>query len=161
MQALQPILTQQRQPLEAQSFSIKPYGKVIDTSTKQGSELYGQAIKTFDPLYDGSQEHLHTYIDKIRQRSGHLNCIKIFDITSHNELRKNIFEDYNSLTLEEIRQAAIIRWSVNNWNKQSSYIMGIAMLDSLDQNFRSRVVDHSEKYTISENNVQCVDAPTL
>ena len=66
VRALQPIMPQQRPQAQSQSFNIKPYGKIIDTSTKQGSELYSQAIKRFDPLYDGSEEHLHTFIDKVK-----------------------------------------------------------------------------------------------
>ena len=65
VQALQPILPSQREQTQTLNFNIKPYGKVIDTSTRQGTELYSQAIKRFDPLYDGSQEHLHAYVDKV------------------------------------------------------------------------------------------------
>ena len=121
VQALQPILPPQREQTQTPNFNIKPYGTVIDTNTKQGTELYSQAIKRFDPLYDGSQEHLHAYVDKVRQRAGHLNCIEIFDIPtqsdSGNETKMNIFDDYNSLTLQETYQTATARWSTNNWEK--------------------------------------------
>ena len=165
VRALQPMMPQQRNPAQSQVFNIKPYGKIIDTSTKQGSELYGQAIKKFDPFYDGSEDHLHTFIDKVKQRAGHLNCVKIFNVTQYNasgsRSKRNIFDDYNSLTLQEVRDAATERWRTNTWLKQASYIMGTAMLNSLDQDFRSRVADHSEDYTIIEDNVACVDGSTL
>lgn len=96
VRALQPILPQNRQLDQPKILSIKPYGRIIDTNTTQGSELYSQGIKRFDPLY-GSQEHPHRYIDKVRQQAGNLNCMKIFNITTHNNLgipsRKNIFDN--------------------------------------------------------------------
>ena len=73
----------------------------------------------------------------------------------------NLFEDYTTITLNQTRNAAIARWNVNNWQKQASYIMGLATLESLGENFRSHVADHQEKYSTTDNNVQCVDGPLL
>ena len=123
-------------------------------------------LGNFKPAFDGEQEKLHAFVDKIRQRASHLNCTEIFNVPIVNvlgaeRLMYNLFEDYTTITLNQTRNAAIARWRINNWQKQASYIMGLATLESLGENFRSRVADHREKFSITDNNVQCVDSPLL
>ena len=167
VQAMHPIMGAVNRNEQGQGgFNLKPYGQVLDTSTKCGLELYGQAIRKFEPVFDREQEKLHAFVDKIRQRASHLNCTEIFnvpivDVLGAEQLMYNLFEDYTTITLNQTRNAAIARWSVNNWQKQASYIMGLATLESLGENFCSRVADHQEKYSITDNNVQCVDGPLL
>ena len=172
VQAMRPIIGQgqaaepEGRNREGNQFNLKPFGEILDTSTKRGSELYGQATKKMEPIFDGTQENLHTFIDKVRQRAGHLNCIRIFEVPIVGVLGEriatyNLFEDYTNLSLEQVKRTALDRWHENNWLKQASYIMGIAILDSLGDSFRSRIADHNEKYMILENNQNCVDGPCL
>ena len=167
VQAMHPIMGAVTRNEQGQGgFNLKPYGQVLDTSTKRGSELYGQAIRKLEPTFDGEQEKLRAFVDKIRQRVSHLNCTEIFnspivDVLGAERLMYNLFEDYTTITLNQTRNATIARWSVNNWQKQASYIMGLATLESLGENFRSCVADQQEKYSIADNKVQCVDSPLL
>jgi len=145
---------------EQQTFNLKPYGRVLDTTTKRGSELYNQAIKAFESKYDGNEGTFHNFMSKVKQRAGHLMCGGIFNV-EENGKTYNLFEDYSSITTEMAKGTAMNRWRINDWHKQGSYIMGMAMLDSLEDEFRARLLTYQDDYTIMENDVPCVDGPLV
>ena len=105
---------------EQHVFSLKPYGRVLDTTTKRGSELYNQAIKSFESKYDGSENTFHNFMSKVKQRAGHLMCGRIFNV-EENGKTYNLFEDYSSITTEMAKGAAMNRWRMTGINRGHIY----------------------------------------
>ena len=128
-------------------FALKPYGAVLNMGNKRDAELYNQAIKPFDVKYDGSETTFDNFLNKIKQRAGHLMCESIYE-TEEEGVRLNLFEDYTNVSTTQMKAAAIARWQNDDWKKQASYIMGIATLDSLEDTFRARLLSYQENYTI-------------
>ena len=68
-------------------FALKLYGAVLNTGNKRDAELYNQAIKPFDVKYNGSETTFYNFLNKIRQRAGHLMCESIYKTEEEGESR--------------------------------------------------------------------------
>jgi len=141
-------------------FTLKPYGEVLNTTNKRDAELYNQAIKPFETKYDGNEGTFYNFLNKIKQRAGHLMCNDIYEVEQEG-VRMNLFADYTTVETHQAQQQARTRWTTNNWKKQASYIMGMATLDSLEDEFRARLLTYQSDYTIEDNGVACADGPLV
>ena len=141
-------------------FTLKPYGEVLNTTNKRDAELYNQAIKPFEMKYDGGEATFYNFLNKVKQRAGHLMCDEIYDV-EQGGIRMNLFNDYTTITTQQAKQEATTRWTNNNWKKQASYIMGMATLDSLEDEFRARLLTYQSDYVIEDNGVACADGPLV
>jgi hypothetical protein len=148
-------------PAVPNPFALTPYGTVLDTTQKRDAELYSQAVRKFDPTYDGTLINLQSFVDKIKQQTEHLQCTAIFSVTTMNHMDLDLFTKYTTITLADVRTMAITRWGGNDWNKQSSYIMGIVIMDSLNDDFRTRVIDKRSNYQIKDGGSFKTDGPLL
>ena len=61
-------------------FTLKPYGEVLNTTNKRDAELYNQAIKPFEMKYNGGEATFYNFLNKVKQRAGHLMCNEIYDV---------------------------------------------------------------------------------
>ena len=141
-------------------FALKPYGTVLNTTNKRDAELYNQAIKPFDIKYDGNEATFYNFLNKIKQRAGHLMCESIYEIQEEGNTL-NLFDDYTNINTTQAKVAATTRWQNNNWAKQASYIMGVATLDSLEDEFRARLLTYQVNYTVRDNGAECADGPLV
>ena len=141
-------------------FALKPYGTVLNTTNKRDAELYNQAIKPFDIKYDGSETTFYNFLNKIKQRARHLMCESIYEIEEEGT-HLNLFDDYTNINTTQAKAAATTQWQNNNWEKQASYIMGIATLDSLEDEFRARLLTYHVNYTVKDNDAECADGPLV
>ena len=87
-------------------------------------------------------------------------CNEIYDV-EQGGIRMNLFSDYTTINTQQARQEATTRWTTNNWKKQASYIMGMATLDSLEDEFRARLLTYQSDYVIEDNGVACADGPLV
>ena len=81
-------------------FTLKPYGEVLNTTNKRDAELYNQAIKPFEVKYDGSEGTFYNFLNKVKQRAGHLMCNEIYDV-EQGGIRMNLFNDYTTINTEQ------------------------------------------------------------
>ena len=88
-------------------FALKPYIAVLNTGYKRDAELYNQAIKPFDVKYDGSETTFYNFLNKIKQRAGHLMCESIYE--TKEGVRLNLFEDYMNISTTQTKAGAIAR----------------------------------------------------
>ena len=61
-------------------------------------------------------------------------CGNIYEVIKNGDTL-NLFDDYTNISTARAKEVAANQWNNNNRKKQSSYIMGMAMLDSQEDNF--------------------------
>lgn len=135
-------------------FSMTPFGaNHVDMNTDAGRKLYQMATAPLgETKFDGSPHNVSSFLDKLKERTMTNNCSEIFSIGY-----LTLFAHYAQITVDEVRAAAIVRHSVNNWQKQSSYWVGLAISGSITDEVRSSIIHFREKYEIAGY----VDGPTL
>ena len=121
-------------------FKLTPYGQVLDLNVDKDTKLFKSACDPFENTFDGEIKNVTSFIDKVKNRAKHIQCYSIFDIRTPNGTTLSLFDKWSTISKEEVRAAAATRWGDNNWKKQASYIMGKAILESLNEEFRARVI---------------------
>ena len=89
------------------------------------------------------------YQDNVQRRSQHIQCVPIFNVT-RNGITESILTRYGQINTVDARSEAIQRWSNDDWLRQASYIMGKCILDSITEEFRSRVLRYESDYLITQ-----------
>ena len=92
----------------------------------------------------GANSLLHHLQDKARQ----VNLYEVFEVTTTQGQVLNLFDHYLSISLQEVRTAAITRWSTNTWKRQGSYMLSLSLLKSLSTNFHTHIISHKPDYSI-------------
>ena len=77
---------------------------MLNTGNKRDAELYNQAIKPFDIKYDGGETTFYNFLNKIRQRAGHLMCESIYEMEEEGTTL-NFFEDYTNISTTQTKNS--------------------------------------------------------
>ena len=142
-------------------FQLTPYGKTLNLNEEKDTKLFKSASDPFEVTFNGEAKHATSFIDKIRNRTNHIQCTDIFTVTNENGERISIFDKWQSLELRRVKEEATQRWQVNDWKKQASYITGKVIMESLGEEFRARVIQHNEDYQIEAHGTKQNDGPLL
>lgn len=137
--------------------SLTPYGRVLDlANSSDDAKLYNRAIEALDEKYDGDPKNMGAFVDAIKRRTTYLRCMGLFNIPVDYAVL-NMFESYLRITITHVHAARVNVWNQNNWLTQAAYIMGQVIINSLTQEFRSRVVRKEAQYTYNH----IVDAASI
>ena len=126
-------------------FSLTRYGNLLNLSTDRDTKLMQKAIEPFTTTFDGDVKNIDSFTDKIKERAKYIKYMHIFDIQTPLGTCLSLFD---AITIEEVRAAAAPRWRENMWTKQASFIMGKVLLDSLSEEFRSKLILNEQDYQI-------------
>ena len=143
------------------TFQLTPYGKTLNLNDEKDTKLFKSASDAFETTFGGEAKHATSFIDKIRNRSNHIQCTDIFMVTNDEGERISIFDKWQSIELPKVREEAMERWQVNDWKKQASYITGKVIMESLGEEFRARVIQHNNDYQIEAHGTKQNDGPLL
>jgi len=142
-------------------FQLTPYGRTLNLNDEKDTKLFKSASDAFETTFGGEAKHATSFIDKIRNRSNHIQCTDIFTVTNENGERISLFDKWQSIELSKVRDESMQRWRVNNWKKQASYITGKVIMESLGEEFCSRVIQHHHDYQIEAHGTKQNDGPLL
>ena len=142
-------------------FKLTPYGKVLDLESDKDTKLFKSACDPFETTFNGEIKNVSSFIDKVKNRAKHIQCYAIFNIRTPSGDTLSLFEKWSTITKGEVRAAAATRWGTNNWEKQASYIMGKAILESLNEDFRARVIQGAKDYEMIEGGAKYNDGPCI
>ena len=145
----------------AMAFKLTPYGEVLDLSNDKDTKLFKSACDAFETTFDGELKNVTSFIDKVKNRAKHIQCYGIFNVTTPLGGTLSLFDKWSTISKGEVRAAAATRWGTDNWEKQASYIMGKAILDSLSEDFRARVIQFQQEYEIAQGGSTYNDGPCV
>ena len=142
-------------------FRLTPYGMTLNLGEEKDMKLFKSASSPFEHTFDGEARNASAFIDKLRARANHIQCLNIFTVEGERGNRMSIFDKWQSIEPRKIRREATYRWNINDWNKQAAYITGKVIMESLSEDFRARVIQHKQEYEIEVDNVAQIDGPML
>ena len=142
-------------------FKLTLYGQVLDLNVDKDTKLFKSACDPFENTFDGEIKNVTSFIDKVKNRAKHIQCYSIFDIRTPNGTTLSLFDKWSTISEEEVHAAAATRWGDNNWKKQASYIMGKAILESLNEEFRAHVIQGSTDYEMIKGGTKYNDGPCI
>ena len=147
--------------VNANLFKLTPYGQVLDLNVDKDTKLFKSACDPFETTFDGEVKNVTSFIDKVKNRAKHIQCYPIFDVRTPTGTTLSLFNKWSTISKAEVRATAATCWGTNNWHKQASYIMGKAILESLNEEFRARVIQGSLDYEMVEGGTKYNDGPCI
>ncbi len=130
--------------LLAMLFSLTPYGCVLDFANTADTKLYSSVSSTFASAFDGTAIGLIGFTDQVHTGVISIACRDIFsvqvgtDVYGH-ALFHDVLTKWSSITPVQVKASADICWSINDWRKQSSFILGNVILESTTPELRNRL----------------------
>ncbi|CAJ1953802.1 unnamed protein product [Cylindrotheca closterium] len=145
-QQIPPVQQQQNQPPMA---LVGIYGQGILTPPTRGhQDALDFVSQKMDLSYasdkPGANSLLHHLQDKARQ----VNLYEVFEVTTAQGQVLNLFDHYLSISLQQVKAAAITRWNTNTWNRQGSYMLSLSVLKSLSTSFHTHIISHKPNYSM-------------
>jgi hypothetical protein len=119
-----PPAQQQNQPPMALAL-VGIYGQVegvLTPPTRGHQEALDFVSEKMDLSYAGDKPGANSLLHHLQDKARQVNLYEVFEVTTAQGQVLNLFDHYLSISLQEVRAAAITRWSTNTWNRQGSYM---------------------------------------
>jgi hypothetical protein len=141
-----PPAQQQNQPTMA---LVGIYGQGVLTPPTRGHQDALDFVSTkMDLSYTGDKPGANSLLHHLQDKARQVNLYEVFEVTTTQGQVLNLFDHYLSISLQEVRTAAITRWSTNTWKRQGSYMLSLSLLKSLSTNFHTHIISHKPDYSI-------------
>ena len=107
--------------------------------------MYNEAKDELKTKIDG--KNLTMVISELMERCTAINCHDIFEVSTGSGT-KNLLTRYGEITLPETRREATQRWVHSNWHTQARYLIGMCLLGSMTQAFKTRINQKKALYNM-------------
>ena len=154
-QAQQQQLLQQQQQQQQQpgaAFAVNPGGNgnlPWDFQSSAGIKLYSCATAPFDPLYDGEEDKLNAFLRKIKGRAKIYGFDIVLMVPDANGNVRDLTREHGCLTINDVKNAAIVYLSQQQRAHQASSVLGTLMTNSMTPRLIDRLYHRKQDYLVN------------
>ena len=149
-------------PQQVANFTLAPglgNAEILDFNTSEAKDIFKFATKSIysdtETKFDGSPEGLQNFLFHLKLRAdsfGWNDDERILDIrVADGQVvqRKNLLENYGSITVDQVRQHSNVYVNHPTRNAQDSYMLHQAVFKSLDVKILNKIRHKTDEYTIN------------
>ncbi|CAJ1967715.1 unnamed protein product [Cylindrotheca closterium] len=145
-QQIPPVQQQRNQPPMA---LVGIYGQgVLTPPTRGHQDALDFVSQKMDLSYAGDKPGANSLLHHLQDKARQVNLYEVFEVTTAQGQVLNLFDHYLSISLQQVKAAAIARWNTNTWNRQGSYMLSLSLLKSLSTSFHTHIISHKPKYSM-------------
>lgn len=144
MAAVPPLVVPPAAPV-----ALTPFGNnvVLDLDVAASIKFYNKGMEPLTHKYDGKPESVLLFLESVSDRSDKYGWEQILSIPDDTGVVRNLIEHYGLLTMENVRTHGAPYRQIIGRNTQNSKMMYNFLIDSLETEFKSKVLLHKAEYT--------------